>query len=393
TANTNGDGDEVDFISSDRRKVPISIITGYLGSGKSTLLEKIGRKGKKKFAIILNEFGDSKEIEKSIIVKDNKNSQGEKIYEEWLEIGNGCLCCSVKDNGVTAIENLIDKSIGKIDYILLETSGLADPGPIIKMFWLDEGMKSNVYIDGIITVLDGKNIIRNLTEDKEEYRYKEKSSLYVDHNEEEKEKKEKKEKKKERKENITIAHLQIAMADVLLLNKADLVSPAQRDEIYAHIRSINTVAPVYETQYAELDTERILSLDAFSTRITNKCGADSEGNEGNFHFHHSSSIETQTLSFGSFDLSAGNLNKVELFVQHVLWENDVAGKSVEIHRLKGLLVGSSEFRIIQGVRDTYEITDAFSDDSNGGAVFDRSKLVFIGRSLRKDALKAEFLRF
>ena len=79
---------------------------------------------------------------------------GSDSYQEWLDLGNGCLCCSLKNIGVKAIEDMVERSPGKIDYILLETSGIADPAPIAKMFWQDDGLSSSVFVDGIITVLD-----------------------------------------------------------------------------------------------------------------------------------------------------------------------------------------------------------------------------------------------
>uniref|UniRef100_A0A452R8H7 CobW/HypB/UreG nucleotide-binding domain-containing protein n=1 Tax=Ursus americanus TaxID=9643 RepID=A0A452R8H7_URSAM len=104
-------------------KIPVTIITGYLGAGKTTLLNYIlTEQHSKRVAVILNEFGEGSAVEKSLAV-----SQNGELYEEWLELRNGCLCCSVKDNGLRAIENLMQKK-GKFDYILLETTGLADPG-------------------------------------------------------------------------------------------------------------------------------------------------------------------------------------------------------------------------------------------------------------------------
>lgn len=132
-------------------KVPITIITGFLGSGKTTLLNYVlTEQHGKKIAVIMNEFGEGDSIEKSMSV-----GQGGELFEEWLELRNGCLCCSVKDNGVKAIENLMTKK-GKFDYVLLETTGLADPGPIASIFWLDEELCSDIYLDGIITVVDAK---------------------------------------------------------------------------------------------------------------------------------------------------------------------------------------------------------------------------------------------
>lgn len=123
------------------RKVPVTIITGYLGSGKTTLLNYIlTEEHNKKIAVILNEFGEGAVDEKSLSV----GNDGE-LYEEWLELRNGCLCCSVKDNGVKAIETLMERK-GKFDYILLETTGLADPAPIASIFWMDDELGSDLYL-------------------------------------------------------------------------------------------------------------------------------------------------------------------------------------------------------------------------------------------------------
>uniref|UniRef100_G1N0Q4 CobW/HypB/UreG nucleotide-binding domain-containing protein n=1 Tax=Meleagris gallopavo TaxID=9103 RepID=G1N0Q4_MELGA len=134
------------------RKIPVTIITGYLGAGKTTLLNYIlTEQHSKRIAVILNEFGEGSALEKSLAI-----SQGGVLYEEWLELRNGCLCCSVKDNGVKAIENLMQKR-GKFDYILLETTGLADPGAVASMFWVDSELGSDIYLDGIVSVVDAKH--------------------------------------------------------------------------------------------------------------------------------------------------------------------------------------------------------------------------------------------
>ena len=111
----------------DDKKVPVTIITGQLGSGKTTLLNYVlTEQHSKRIAVILNEFGEGRIDEKTVSVGGGNDGE---LVEEWLELRNGCLCCSVKDNGVKAIETLMNKK-GKFDYILLETTGLADPGPI-----------------------------------------------------------------------------------------------------------------------------------------------------------------------------------------------------------------------------------------------------------------------
>jgi len=116
-------------------KIPVTIVTGFLGSGKTTLMNYIlTSQHNKRIAVILNEFGSGDALEKSMQV----GNEG-ALYEEWLELRNGCMCCSVKDNGVAAIEQLMQKR-GKFDYILLETTGLADPVPIAGIFWLDDAL-------------------------------------------------------------------------------------------------------------------------------------------------------------------------------------------------------------------------------------------------------------
>uniref|UniRef100_A0A8C2KES9 COBW domain containing n=1 Tax=Cyprinus carpio TaxID=7962 RepID=A0A8C2KES9_CYPCA len=176
-------------------QIPVTIITGYLGAGKTTLLNYIlTEQHNKRIAVILNEFGEGSALEKSLAV-----SQAGELYEEWLELRNGCLCCSVKDNGLKAIENLMEKK-GKFDYILLETTGLADPGAVASMFWVDAELGSDVYLDGIVTVIDAKYGMQHLTEEKPE-------GL------------------------INEAARQIALADLTIINKTDLVNDSELVEL------------------------------------------------------------------------------------------------------------------------------------------------------------------
>uniref|UniRef100_A0A8D0GNH6 Uncharacterized protein n=1 Tax=Sphenodon punctatus TaxID=8508 RepID=A0A8D0GNH6_SPHPU len=155
------DGGGRDVQVSCSSKIPVTIITGYLGAGKTTLLNYIlTEQHNKRIAVILNEFGEGSALEKSLAI-----SQGGELYEEWLELRNGCLCCSVKDNGLKAIENLMQKK-GKFDYILLETTGLADPGAVASMFWVDAELGSDIYLDGIVSVIDAKYGLQQLREEK-----------------------------------------------------------------------------------------------------------------------------------------------------------------------------------------------------------------------------------
>lgn len=352
-----------------RSKIPVTIITGYLGSGKSTLLEMIALKGSdRKIAVILNEFGQSSEIEKAMTIRN-----GSASYEEWLDLGNGCLCCSLQNVGVKAIENMIERSPGKIDYILLETSGIADPAPIAKMFWQDEGLNSNVYIDGIVTVLDCEHISQCL-DDKPEPHWHGNSVIVED--------------------NLTIAHYQIAMADRIIMNKFDKVegNPMRIAELEEQVRRINTEAPIYHAKYGDLALDKILDLHAF----------DAGGFQDSILTQkrttvHDPRMTTVTINFGYLKDEHEFDRFLKQFLQILLWRSFGASredgesslgtkKDWEIQRTKALvLVGdqqSAQAKVIQGVRDTYEVLPGTFSPGMAGC-----KVVLIGKYLDQDKIE------
>lgn len=156
-----------------------------------------------------------------------KGEDGQEI-QEWLELGNGCLCCTVQDTGVVAIESLMERQ-GAFDYILLETTGLADPGNIAPLFWADEGLGNSIYLDGIVTLIDAKNILKLLDEPAPK-------EVHEDHD----------------GKVLTTAHLQISHADVILLNKTDLVSADELQNVKERIASINGLAKVITTDHSRV---------------------------------------------------------------------------------------------------------------------------------------------
>ncbi|KAM5348106.1 hypothetical protein ACJ41O_007930 [Fusarium nematophilum] len=161
------------------------------------------------------------DIEKSLTV-----NKGDEQVEEWLEVGNGCICCSVKDTGVNAIESLMAKK-GAFDYILLETTGLADPGNLAPLFWVDDGLGSTIYLDGIVTLVDAKNILRSLDDP---------SGKVEGHDHD------------GHGPVMTTAHVQISHADVIVINKADMVTEAELSQVRARIESINGLAKIHVTE-------------------------------------------------------------------------------------------------------------------------------------------------
>lgn len=347
-----------------RPKIPVTIITGYLGSGKSTLLEMIALKGSdRKIAVILNEFGQSSEIEKAMTIRN-----GSASYEEWLDLGNGCLCCSLQNVGVKAIENMIERSPVKIDNILLETSGIADPAPIAKMFWQDDSLNSSVYIDGIITVLDSEHILKCL-DDKPPTHWHGDSVLVGD--------------------NLTIAHFQIAMADRIILNKYDKIEGKSSDiaALEERIRSINAEAPLFYTKYGEIALSKLLDIHAFD--------ASSFFEASKMPTTHDPRMCTVAINFRPFENQQEYDRFVKDFLQVLLWKSfgassegqnvsSVADKEWEIQRTKALILIKSplEAKVIQGVRDTYDVLPGtFLPEMVD------CKLVLIGKYLDKNRIE------
>lgn len=216
-------------------KVPVVILTGFLGSGKTTLLQYIlTQPHQLKIAVIVNEFEFGRSIEKGLTMKSS-----EKEDDEWLELNNGCLCCTAKTQTVLALENLIAKK-GSLDLILIETSGLADPAPVAAMFWQDDALQSALYLAGIITLVDCKNIVSYLGTDQ----YKEASQ-------------------------------QLLVADRIVFNKLDLLGASASDEaaveaarevekakVVETVQRINPVAEYLFTSFSRIDDLRaILSLN------------------------------------------------------------------------------------------------------------------------------------
>ena len=183
----------------------------------------------------MNEFGDSSDIEKPLTV-----NQGGREVTEWMEVGNGCICCSVKDSGVMAIESLMQRR-GSFDYILLETTGLADPGNLAPVFWVDDNLGSSIYLDGIVTLVDAKNILRLLDEPTPEQTASGQAGDGGDGQDGH----------AHTGPVLSMAHMQISHADVIILNKADLVSPAELQNVRDRIEAINNVAKIQVTDHSK----------------------------------------------------------------------------------------------------------------------------------------------
>jgi G3E family GTPase len=197
-------------------KIPVTVLTGFLGSGKTTLLNRILTEHHgKRIAVIENEFGEIG-IDHALVVNAD---------EEIFEMNNGCICCTVRGDLIRILGNLMRRR-DKFDHILLETTGLADPGPVAQTFFVDADMQDQFKLDGIITLIDAKHV-----------------ALHIDESAECKE--------------------QIAFGDVIVLNKSDLVSEVDLDRLETRIRSMNALARIHRTTNADLPIAAVLDVGGF----------------------------------------------------------------------------------------------------------------------------------
>ena len=219
-------------------KIPVTVLTGYLGAGKTTLLNRIlSEPHGKKYAVIVNEFGEIG-IDNDLVVGAD---------EEVFEMNNGCICCTVRGDLVRIIDGLMRRK-GKFDAIIVETTGLADPAPVAQTFFMDANVGRKAKLDAVVTVADAKWL-------------------------------------QERLKDAPEAKNQIAFADVILLNKTDLVNPTDLSEVEARIRGINPYAKVHKTERCKIALPEVLGRNAFDLDRILEIEPDFLDGDGHDHDH------------------------------------------------------------------------------------------------------------
>jgi G3E family GTPase len=349
-------------------QIPVTVLTGYLGSGKTTLLNRIlSENHGKRYAVIVNEFGEIG-IDNDLIVESD---------EEIYEMNNGCVCCTVRGDLIRVVEGLMRRP-GRFDAIVVETTGLADPAPVAQTFFMDDDVRSKTKLDAVVALVDARHLPLRLKDSKE-------------------------------------AEDQIAFADVIVLNKTDLVTEDELRAVEATVRAINPAAKIHRTQRSGVDLAEVLDRGAFDLKRAlendphfleahdhdhdHVCGPDCDhdhhhhdhdghdhhGHEHHHHDHdHVSPIHDVTVQ--SVSLRGGEMDPKKFFP----WIEKVTQlEGPNILRLKGIVAfrDDPDRYVIQGVHMIIEGDHqrAWKDGEKH-----ESRLVFIGRELDAERLKKSF---
>jgi G3E family GTPase len=311
------------------RRIPATVVTGFLGSGKTTLINRILREQHgRKIAVIVNEFG-AISIDGQLVIHDEE--------AQLVEFNNGCLCCTVRGDLVETLGRLQERP-DKLDGILIETTGLADPAPVASTFFAADEVKAGIRLDAFVTVVDAVNLETNLAQSNE-------------------------------------AMEQVAFSDVILINKMDLVSSEQMDKIERRVRHLNPIAKIYHTANSEIDLGAVLDIGAFD--LMQKLEVDPEFLGDHEHEH--------DAAIGSFVLEETrpiDINRLMTWMSATAQE-----RGDDLYRTKGIFYakGFEERLVFQSVR---MLTTLRRDRSWQPDETRLTQFVVIGKNLDRQAFEA-----
>ncbi len=328
-------------------RVPVTLLTGFLGAGKSTLLERILQEEHGMRVCVIQNEKNNLGLERIAVAQNSESfvpKEGEdsssSSSSSWIDLPNGCACCTVKDDLVVALEQTIAR--GRFEHVVVELSGLADPSQLVQIFWTDEALECPFVLDAVVCVTDARHVADHLRTTHE-------------------------------------APNQIAFADVVLVNKIDLLpSHTVLAGVVRQICALNPQAKVLTSVRAETDLRLLLNIHAFDPKRSMETFVirTGEGEDGKKKEHvHTSSIVSELLSFDC------PLQKkaLETFLADLLWE---PGQGHDVLRMKGLLSfhGEANKYALQAVRETWQLEETKSVANDG-----LSQFVLIGRNMQIDA--------
>eukprot|EP01114_Cavostelium_apophysatum_P022953 TRINITY_DN8486_c0_g1_i1.p1 TRINITY_DN8486_c0_g1~~TRINITY_DN8486_c0_g1_i1.p1 ORF type:complete len:411 (+),score=110.11 TRINITY_DN8486_c0_g1_i1:37-1269(+) len=325
------------------KKIPVGVITGFLGSGKTTLLQHIlhDKNHGKRIAVIENEFGTQLGVHNEV---DSHALDNAACVAEIFETSNGCICCGGGGDFIKILYKLIERK-NSVDYVIVETTGLADP-TFTQQFFIQDDLKEHFYLDGIVTLVDALNVSSHLSR-----------------------------KASSRSDGIEVVNEaveQIAVADKIVINKTDLVDSETLNRLESQIREINSFAEIIKTEYSKVDVDAVLDIKSFDIeRILKR---DPGFLEFRPYRQHDDSVTGLSLTGeGEIDLNAFKS-----------WLEDLLKKrGNELYRCKGVLniKGKPNRFVLQGVHSNYNLQEHLPWDKENR----QNKIVLIGKNLRSDS--------